>query len=353
MTRLRLLSRTVLTASMALAPLSAFAAFTTPGELITAVSKPSTPMGFSFQIQAQQAPNYATIWINGTSKGATPAEALMAAKSTVDVVWENGNARVKIQLRQKDGKMYLLVDDVQGKMEDATARLVASFKMKKWLQVPMDEMMDPMGMEMDMAMVNEAFTMTSAAGKNGTTVYTLTLTEPAMKMLKSMIQDMSMDLANQMADVAQPTFILTITTDSSDQLLSFAVSVTAKAPEGMVSVTGSAWRVSGTFTVAEPSPIYSFSEGFFGLGSTSNLEDWPEWIGTPVTDISADDDWMDDWSDSSMMEDDVWMESMEDMTEQDGAAEGLGWTWSEPECNASQLRRGECPQMVPASPRRQ
>lgn len=355
----------MLTAGMALAPLSAFAAFTAPSELAKALVMDDKARSFSVELQAQKAPYYVTVWANGTVKGSDPSSAIFSMKATADVVWLYGNTRIKMQMRKTDESTYAMIDSIDGKMEDATAKLVASFKMKKWFQIPDESIMEEvtdnsMGMlsESDAESMDALFTMTSAPGKNGTTVYTLKPTELMAEQLKDALQEVAAEMDSESMEPPEPMLTVTVTTDAANHLVSGSIAMTAKATDGMLKLTANTWQGPASFTVNKPSPIMSMFDGLFGWGGAGEIENWPAWIGLPTTDINADDNWTDPWgSDSSGWPDgshgNQWDEDSSEYLYPYDGTEGEYGDYATPTCNASELRRGECPEMLPTSPRRQ
>jgi hypothetical protein len=103
--------------------------------------------------------------------------------------------------------------------------------------------------------------------------------------------------------------------------------------------------------VEAPTEVYSWEEGLFGFGEEGTMHpDWPSWIGKPdfssdswmFPTMEEDSDSIIDWGTNTEMQ----YQTEEDIQNE----ENMQW---QPECNTSELRRGECPQWIAPSPRRQ
>lgn len=351
MTKYRLGVQTALATALLCAPLFASAAYEAPSELFDSLQTATMPIGFSAEIHAHSAPNYLAFWLNGTSQE-VDGKMLFDAKATVDVAMEKGKVRAKFDARSTGDKAYLLFKDMQGTFDDDIARLAASFGMKKWMEFPMEDM-SMWNMQGDNSMMDMAFTMTNAAGANGSIVYTLTPTEAAMEEIREGFEGLAseMTMGQVESNLEDVTLTVVITTDAAGKFLTASATMNAKSEGQLFTLKSSAWRAAGTFAVTAPTEVYTWENGLFGFGDYSypDYSDWPTWIGRPEY-----SDWTEDWA----IEDELPRNWDEEMLDSDDGAT-MKWddisTWDDqeavdeswtPECNLSQLKRGECPYLV-------
>lgn len=347
MTKLRFGVQTILAVALACTPILASAAYEQPSDVIAALKSQSANIEFSAEVHGNAAPYYASVWING-SAGERENATLVNAKTTVDVVLPGGKVRAKLQMKQTESDSYVLVDEVSGNFNDAVAHLVASFQMKKWMQMPgMDLSM--LG-NVDPSTIDSQFTLTSKTAANGSVTYTLTPTEETLTELRTALQQMANEAGRTDADFTATTFEVNIVMNAKGEFVSGNFSLLAKSGDILFSAKGTSWKQNGTFTVTKPSPVYSWTEGIFGFGADTQTPtswpDWPSWIGVP--DAGTMNNLImpmgDGNSDGMMQNTSGWGGTM------DTGTGSSNWV---PECNTSELRRGECPQWVSASPRRQ
>lgn len=255
-------------ASFLLIPVSTLAAYSTPAELMAAVQGKSVPRSFTVTAHAMNDDTFVTVWASGAEQGTDPQTIQMTTKATVDVVKGKLRIRAKAELLATGGMLYARLVSFDGSYQSAFASIAGVVKQQKWVSMPLDEaMLDQItgGSAMnvssaDPAQADNMFHMQSKPGKNGGTVYTLTLTQDYASTLAQLIRQMLNDQSTanddffpwrQLAEGMR--FESTVMTDAHDAFVSSVFSLSTASSASSLSISGSEQKLAAALSVKAPS----------------------------------------------------------------------------------------------------
>lgn len=178
---MRTLSSAILIISVVLQPLSAFAFYETPGQIMQAVQFDPSANMISAEIHGVNGTTFVSAWIKGQKEGMEYADTKLNVQVTVDVedTAEHVKGRLKGSVILLNGLLYIKVDSLDGTFEDEVLLGTLHFAMKKWIQVPVDaetmeEIHDALHHMGDPLQADDRFTMTRVPYQYGSS-YTLSL----------------------------------------------------------------------------------------------------------------------------------------------------------------------------------
>ncbi len=271
-------------ASLLLMPATTLAALSTPGELMTVMQDNSVPRSFSVTAHAMSDGTYVSVWANGAEQGTDPSTMTMTTKATVDIVKGKLKIRAKAEIMAVNGMLYARLTSFDGTYQNAFASLSAMLKQQVWVSMPLDEaMLDEItggnGLHMtsgDPSQAEHMFQMQSKAGKNGTTVYTLSLTQDYAVTVAQLIREMLNDESSSSDDffpwrqlAEGMRFESTIVTDAKDAFISSAFSLSTASTTSSLSITGTEKRLGAALNVKAPAGALTMDQA---LASFSDLE---------------------------------------------------------------------------------
>jgi hypothetical protein len=280
-----------------LVPLTTLAAFTTPGELLMSIASKGVPVNFSEEIHGSYQNQYfISAWMSGDAQGATLNDIAMNMRMTFDFAMPDTTMRAKFQFRMKDGTLYMLPESVTGKYSNEVMDLAGNLIGKKWIAIPMDE---SMGMEasdpMMLSALDEIFDLSSAAGRNGGTTYTLSLKrEIVQEIMKELRAQSSMhpelEAAMDALSAPQVRLVVTMDMDANDSMVSARAEGNLSIPEFKGTLKSTATMSKTPIVVTVPTNVVSM-DALDGITDTLNsrynpdpfLEEdtsWEEWEGT-------------------------------------------------------------------------
>lgn len=264
-------------ASLLLAPVSAFAAYSTPADLMTAVQDEKIPRAFSLTAHSMSNGTYVSIWAGGTQQGKDVASMQMNTKATVDMVRGSMKIRAKAELIVTGGMLYVKLLSLDGAYASPFASVSAAIKQQQWISLPLDEVMLqeitgnaalPIGSS-DAGAANTMFHMQSNAGANGSTVYSLSLTQDYAVTLAQMIRELLQDNSSSSDDffpwrqlAEGMRFESTVITNAKDMFLSSSFSLSTSSTNSSLSLKGSESRLSSSLAIKAPANAISINQAF-------------------------------------------------------------------------------------------
>lgn len=312
-------------ASLLLMPMQSLAAYSSPADLMAAVQENSVPHSFSVTAHAMSDGTYISVWASGTGQGRNPATMKATTKATVDVVKGKLKIRAKAELLATDGVLYARLVSLDGSYMNAFASVSGMLKQQLWVSMPLDEAMLEsltggnglnMTSSMDPSEADHMFHMQSKAGKNGGTVYTLSLTQDFAVTLAQLIREMLNDNSSASDDffpwrqlAEGMRFESTIVTDAKDAFVSSAFSLSTSSNTSSLTINGTEKRLGGSLAVKAPANAVTMDQA---LASFADLENdvpgsmMPEEIMMQPTMPSVDVD--------SMVNEDATFDSVDEAT---------------------------------------
>lgn len=266
-------------------PVSALAAYSTPSELMTAVRDNSVPRSFSVTAHAMSDGTYVSVWTSGSEQGSDPSTMQVNAKATVDVVHGNLKVRVKAELLAINGTLYARLVSFDGGYQNAFASISGMLKQHQWVSMPLDEaLVDGLtggtALQVGSADPTDADTMyhmQSAPGKNGGTVYTLSLTQDYAVTLAQLIREMLHDESpssddffpwRQLAEGMR--FDNTVVMNGNGGFVSSTFSLSTASDKSSFSVTGSEYRLGSALALKAPTNVVSIDQALASFDDLSN-----------------------------------------------------------------------------------
>lgn len=256
-----------LTISMLLAPATSLAAYMSPSELFTALQANDASQNFSLEAHAHTNGAYISVWLSGNTKGGDVLTMDMSAKATVDVVLGGLKIRTKADVIIVGDTLYVRLSSFDGTYENAFASFSTLIKQKLWIRMPVEEAMlsemtggTPLsvGYSYDPTETNTMFHMQTSAGKNGTTVYSLSLAPEYAPTLAMMIRELLNDQSpasddffpwRQLAEGLR--YDGTVVLNANGGLVSSNFSLNTTSESSSLSVSGKMTPAS-SFTVSAP-----------------------------------------------------------------------------------------------------
>ncbi len=164
-------------ASLALLPQIACAAYTSPSELFEITSRDTQPYSLSLQLSGHEEDVYMAAWVSGTSQQEPMAANI---KATIDVSHPTYNvaARGKIRMIVQNNTAYTSIDSIDGTYDSPFMSAALNLAGKRWIKAELPgevlEMQQMIRNPYGEFSVNDMFTMTSRPVDAGTE-YTLHL----------------------------------------------------------------------------------------------------------------------------------------------------------------------------------
>jgi len=264
-------------ASLLLAPLSAAAAYSSPADLMAAVQDEKIPRAFSLTAHSMSDGTYVSIWAHGTQQGKDVASMQMNTKATVDIVRGSMKIRAKAELIVTGGMLYVKLVSLDGAYASPFASVSAAIKQQQWIALPLDEAMLqeitgnaalPIGSS-DAGAANTIFHMQSKAGTNGSTVYSLSLTQDYAITLAQMIRELLQDNSSSSDDffpwrqlAEGMRFESTVITDAKDMFVSSSFSLSTSSTHSSLSLKGSETRLNTSLAIKAPANAVSINQAF-------------------------------------------------------------------------------------------
>ncbi len=271
-------------ASLLLVPMQSLAAYSSPADLMAAIQNNAVPRSFSLTVHGMSDGTYVSVWANGSEQGTDPATMQLTTKATVDVVKGKLKIRAKVELIATNGVVYVRLMSLDGSYMNAFASISGMFKQQLWISLPLDEGMleafsggnGLVAGAADPAQAEHMFHMQSKPGKNGGTVYTLSLTQDYAVTLAQLIREMLNDDSSASDDffpwrqlAEGMRFENTIVTDAKDVFVSSVFSLSTSSNTSSLSISGKEQRLAGTLNVKAPANTMTMDEA---LAAFSDLE---------------------------------------------------------------------------------
>ncbi len=343
--------------SMVLPSLAA-AAFTEPADIIAGMQKlqQSANAEYEIHVQVPKQNVFISMWVDGAGSG-KGADVKATANMTLDVAAPFTKIRAKLQMRVVDGKVYLLVDSVDGDVQHELMSFVAKLQAKKWFMLTVPEEILAAAEEQDETMLgmvrdlsNKLFTMTE---KNGT--YTLVLKPGAGDQLAELLATMSnAGAVPPMDDPSLTQFLNQVTLDIKARTKADAVTDSSFTMTGRMRESGEVVTIKamGSFVARSTALVVKAPENAIDLEKYIS-----EKMGLPMGGSTWEDssDWEDMSEDTYMPYDEEESSSDYDVesfdyqsTEQSSA--GMEWNSYmdascadlEPAERVQALRSGQC-----------
>ena len=267
--------------ALILAPVTALAAYQTPGELIWAIQENSAR---TFKVTANGTADqtYVSVWMDGASQGSTAETMKSQTNATVDIVRGSDKLRVKGEMRAVNGWFYAHVDSMEG----ALAEIFGDLLTGDWVKLPFTkemstEMTNGIALDLgsfDAAVANQMFKMTRAEG-GGIQVYTLTLGNDASPALAQRIRDMLGDTLpvsddffpwQALEDGTRMTLTIKM---NDDKFVSSTLALTMKVKHSSFTANVTETAMNEEVKVEIPENVMSFDDVSEALSS---------WIGARV-----------------------------------------------------------------------
>lgn len=273
-----------LTVSMLLAPATSLA-YQTPSELFTALQAENAAQTFSLTAHAHTNGTYVSVWLNGSGEGSDPMSMQMSAKATVDVVHGALKIRTKAEVMIVGDMLYARMTSMDGTYQNAFASISGMLKQKQWIRMPVEEAMisemtggTPLsvGYDYDPAQTDGMFVMQTSAGKNGTTVHSLSLSPDYAPQLAMMIREILNDQSpasddffpwRQLAEGLR--YEGQVITNASGKLVSSWFELSTSSTTSSLSVSGKA-SPAGKITLSAPANSITVDEAMMMFGDLND-----------------------------------------------------------------------------------
>jgi hypothetical protein len=271
---MRRLSSALVTFALVAQPLSAFAAYETPGAVLQAVRFDSSAKMISAEVHGTDGTLYVSAWLKGKTKGMEYADAKVDAQVTVDVedTASHMKGRFKGSVRLVSGNLYAKLDSMEGTFEDDALLGTVHLMTKKWISIPVDEdtvmeIQDMLNQTGDPAEADNLYTMTRTPYQYGSS-YTLTMKEGT--------------------DMPFSTLSMKIDTDYKDAVQVSQMNFEGMADDFTFNGQAKAERMKTALTVEVPADAVSFDWLMQHLGS---IEPSSLFDGADVP-MNLEDDWI-------------------------------------------------------------